>query len=140
MILLKLLLLKISLLISYSSVICCFFTNRRLSKKKCYTKLNFFYNFFSDICTNSLSMMNRNKNMTAPIVDAVIFISTCLQLLDYTKFFTNFNKCIYCSVKVFTFMTCRQLDSDSSLSFRNHRIIETGYINTFFLHFCRKIL
>ena len=41
---------------------------------------------------------------------------------------------------MFTFVTGRQLNTDTSLTFRHNRIIETGYINAFFLHLGSEVL
>ena len=61
-------------------------------------------------------------------------------LFYYIQFFTHLDKCFDSFIKMFCFVASGQLYADTGLVFRHYRIIETGYINAFFLHLSCEIL
>ena len=61
-------------------------------------------------------------------------------LLDYVQFFSDFDKCGNCFIQMFCFVAGGQLYADTCLVFRYYRIVETGYVNVFFLQFCCELL
>ena len=61
-------------------------------------------------------------------------------LLYNPKFLANLYERGNCLVKVFLFMSSRELDTDTGLALWNNRIVETGYENSLLCHFLRKHL
>ena len=61
-------------------------------------------------------------------------------LFDYAEFFAILDECVDCAIEVFAFVTCRKLNTDTSLVFWYYRIVETGHVDTFLLHFSSKVL
>ena len=54
-------------------------------------------------------------------------------LLQYSQFLSDLDKCCDALVQVLTFVTGRNLYTDTSLSLRNDGIIESSYVYTFLL-------
>ena len=57
-------------------------------------------------------------------------------LFQYAEFFTHFDKGSDTFVEMSLLVSCRDLHTDTRLFLRNHRIIESGHVNTLFLHTC----
>ena len=53
---------------------------------------------------------------------------------NYFQFFAYFDESVHAFVEVCFFMPSRQLHADACLAFRNYGVVESGYVDAFFLH------
>ncbi len=60
-------------------------------------------------------------------------VSVLSSLFDNAQFFTNLDEGSQCTIQLFTCVGSRQLDTDTGLSFRYNRVVESGNIDVFFL-------
>ena len=56
------------------------------------------------------------------------------RLFQYAQFFSYLNESCNTLVKVFLFVACRNLYTDTCLFLWNNRVVESRYVNTFLLH------
>lgn len=52
-------------------------------------------------------------------------------LFDNSEFLSNFNECCNAFVKMFFFVSCGNLYTDTCLILRDNRIVEAYYVNAF---------
>ncbi len=54
-------------------------------------------------------------------------------LFDNAQLFTDLDEGSQCAIQLFTRVSGRQLDTNTGLSFRYNRVVESGNIDVFFL-------
>ena len=64
----------------------------------------------------------------------------CMELFNDIQLLANLDEGSDGAVKLFARVGSGKLDADACLSFRNHRIVETGDVDVLFLQFGSELL